>query len=82
MHSNDRWRGLYRKYIVRRADGSTKRGGKHAGCFYFVLDTYHDPFALSALRAYARACKPTHRQLAADLRALVVRRQRGQRDAD
>lgn len=60
--------GLYRKFEVRRVDGSDKPGGKHDGCAYFVLDIDHDPHAPAALSAYAAACEASHRQLAADLR--------------
>lgn len=60
--------GVYRKFDVRRTDGSDGPGGKHEGCEYFVLDVNHDPHALAALAAYAKACEVTHPQLAADLR--------------
>lgn len=60
--------GLFGKFIVQRADGSDQPGGKHHGCFYFVLDADHDPHAIPALRAYAEACAETHPQLASDLR--------------
>jgi hypothetical protein len=59
--------GLFRKFIVRRTDGSDAPGGKHEGCEYFVLDTKHDAHAPTALAAYARACRETHLQLSADL---------------
>jgi hypothetical protein len=60
--------GLFRKFDVRRTDGSDKPGGKHAGCEYFVLDVDHDPHARAALTAYAEAVKATHPMLAADMR--------------
>lgn len=60
--------GLYRKYHIQRADGRDQSpGDKHYGCEYFVLDVTHDPFALPALRSYARACMKTHPALARDL---------------
>lgn len=59
--------GLFRKFDVRRVDGSDKPGGKHHGCTYFVLDVDHDPCARPALAAYAAACEATHPALAADL---------------
>lgn len=59
--------GLYRKFDVRRLDGSDEPGGKHYGCEYFVLDLTHDPHAPAALRAYAQACAHTHPPLSADL---------------
>ncbi len=59
--------GLFRKFIVRRTDGSDAPGGKHDGCEYFVLDTKHDAHAPAALAAYAEACRETHPELSADL---------------
>jgi len=59
--------GLYRKFEVRRVDGSDATGGKHDGCEYFVLDMTHDAHAPAALRAYAQACASTHPHLSADL---------------
>lgn len=59
--------GLFRKFEVRRVDGSDAPGGKHHGCLYFVLDIDHDPHARAALRAYADACATTHPELARDL---------------
>lgn len=61
--------GLFRKFDVRRTDGSDFSGGKHDGCEYFVLDVTHDQHAKAALTAYADACEPTHPMLAVDLRA-------------
>lgn len=60
--------GLFRKFEVRRTDGSDRRGGKHYGCRYFVLDVDHDQYAQAALTAYAAACEATHPKLARDLR--------------
>lgn len=55
--------GLTGKYVVERADGrpspSTAR--------FFVLNYASDPYARTALRAYAEACAETHPTLAADL---------------
>lgn len=59
--------GLFRKFDIRRTDGSDQPGGKHHGCRYFVLDMTHDQHAPAALRAYAASCESTHLQLAADL---------------
>ena len=61
--------GIYRKFNVRRADGSSGPGGRHEHCTYFVLDWVHDPFAVPAARAYADACEGIYPALAADLRA-------------
>ena len=60
--------GLFRKFDVRRVDGSDKPGGKHRGCRYYVLDVDHDPYAAAALGAYADACRESHPELARDLR--------------
>lgn len=68
---SERQRGIYRKYEVHRTDGSSKVGGKHHGCEYFVLDLNHDPFALPALSAYADACEDTYPTLARQLRRVV-----------
>lgn len=56
--------GLFRKFDIRRTDGSDQPGGKHEGCDYFVLDVTHDPYAIPALGAYAKACATTHPELA------------------
>lgn len=60
--------GLFRKFDVRRVDGSDQPGGKHHGCRYYVLDVDHDPYAAAALGAYADACRESHPELARDLR--------------
>jgi hypothetical protein len=49
--------GLYRKFTVTRKDGRHKKGEKHHGCLYFVLDLTHDPFVWKALECYAIECK-------------------------
>lgn len=61
--------GLFRKFDVRRVDGSDQPGGKHYGCRYYVLDLNHDQHAPAAMRAYAAACRATHPQLASDIEA-------------
>ena len=63
--------GLYHKFDVRRADGTDAPGGKHDGCSYFVLDLTHDPHAIPALRAYAKACRAEYPLLAIDLTSLA-----------
>lgn len=63
--------GMFRKFEVRRVDGSDQPGGKHHDCNYFVLDLDHDPHAATALEAYAFACGQSHPQLAADLHQTV-----------
>jgi hypothetical protein len=68
----DERRGLYRKYHVERTDGSSKPGGKHARCDYFVLDLVHDKHARLALFAYVESCKDEYPQLATDLQARAL----------
>lgn len=60
--------GLFRKYEVRRTDGSDFPGGKHDGCEYFVLDMTHDPHAKAAAAAYADSAEMDYPDLAADMR--------------
>jgi hypothetical protein len=67
----DKSRGLYDKFIVSRADGSSQPGGKHFGCWYFVLDATHDPYVFPALEAYADACEEENPLLARDIRGIV-----------
>lgn len=67
----DKNRGLYRKYEINRTDGSSRPGGRHDGCAYFVLDLVHDQFSGPALLAYADACEKQFPQLAEDLRRSV-----------
>ena len=61
--------GMFRKFEVRRVDGSDEPGGKHHGCRYFVLDLDHDPHAAAAMAAYGQACKETHPALSAEISA-------------
>lgn len=65
-------RGIYNKFSVRRTDGKDAPGLKHDGCAYFVLDVNHDPFALQALRAYAKACKTERPTLARDIEHMLT----------
>ena len=67
----DKTKGLYRKYDVRRTDGSSEPGQKHHGCEYFVLDVTHDPHAVAALKAYADSCRNEYPLLADDLDKIV-----------
>lgn len=57
------------KFFVVRSDGTSAYRGKHYDCTYFVLDWEHDPFAIPAALAYAKACKDKFPKLAAELRA-------------
>lgn len=63
----DRTRGIFHKFNVSRVDGTSAPGGKHDGCFYFVLDLDHDPHAKAALKAYADSCRADYPKLAEDL---------------
>jgi hypothetical protein len=63
-------KGIYGKFIVKRADGKDAPGEKHARCAYFVLDIDHDPYAIAAIRAYAEACNNDYPKLACDLRCI------------
>lgn len=67
----DKSRGLYNKFAVTRVDGTSDPGKKHHGCYYFVLDVDHDPYAGYALNAYADCCEQDFPYLAADLRDLA-----------
>jgi hypothetical protein len=63
--------GLYGKFQVSRTDGKSEPGKKHANCNYFVIDITHDPFALPALKAYAKACAEEYPILSKDLKEIV-----------
>ncbi len=65
--------GLYQKYRISRTDGGSRKGKKHHGCRYFVIDLTHDKFAKSAIKAYARACRKEYPELAKDLLELATR---------
>jgi hypothetical protein len=67
-------RGIYNKFVVLRTDGTSAPGQKHDGCYYFVLDLDHDPFARAALSAYRDACKEKFPLLADDLGTLLFRK--------
>lgn len=58
------------KYRVERMSDPE---GKHAGCWYFVLDPHHDPHALVALRQYAYSVRADNPALARDLHAVADR---------
>lgn len=67
-HEHD---GLYGKFRVERVDGRDKPGGDRDQARYFVLDYAHDPFAVAALEAYAKACEAAEPGLARDLRTAI-----------
>ena len=69
---DDKQRGLYRKYDVRRTDGSSDKGRKHERCAYYVLDLEHDEFAIPALKAYAKACRKEFPALADDIDRIIA----------
>ncbi len=64
---SDETRGVYRKFEVRRTDGSSGKDGKHARCRYFVLDLDHDKHAAAALAAYSDSCRDDYPILSAEL---------------
>ena len=70
---NKKKMGLYAKFFVSRVDGRDAPGDKHHGCDYFVLDITHDPYAIPALAAYARACRKDYPALS---RALMSKAKR------
>lgn len=70
---NDKKKGLYDKFYVRRMDGSDVRGGEHEGFDYFVLDLTHDPYAIPAILTYADCCASEYPLLAEDLREIAFR---------
>lgn len=63
--------GFYRKFDVKRADGSSAPGRKHEHCSYFVLDLDHDKHAFPAIKAYAKSCREEFPFLSADLRRMA-----------
>lgn len=69
---DDKNKGIYEKFRVQRTDGRSAEGEKHHGCFYFVLDTDHDPFAIPALNVYAEACEEKYPLLAFDIRRMLA----------
>ena len=69
--SDDTKQGVYEKYTVKRTDGRSEPGEKHAGCRHFVLDLDHDPHAVAALRAYAESCVENYPALAQELQYTV-----------
>lgn len=68
---DDRKRGLYQRYTVKRVDGSSLPLGRHHHCHYFVIDLNHDIYAGPALEAYADRCIDQYPLLAKDLYELV-----------
>lgn len=60
--------GIYKKFLVKRLDGSSDPGNKHEKCEYFVLDWEHDKFAIPAILAYANACEKEFPVLSKELK--------------
>jgi hypothetical protein len=58
--------GVYRKFHVSRTDGADQPGGKHDGCWYFVLDPTHDVPARTVLGIYAELARAEGREPLAD----------------
>jgi hypothetical protein len=71
VNDADKNKGIYKKFRVERTDGSSAPGGKHEHCRYFVLDLDHDPYAIEALKSYARACANEFPKLAHDLEVIT-----------
>jgi hypothetical protein len=67
----DKAKGIYDKFVVTRRDGKSKRGQKHFGCRYFVLDIDHDQHAIAALGSYMNSCAEEYPLLAADLLRII-----------
>ncbi len=76
MTDADLSKGLYRKFTVERTDGSSKPGGKHENCEYFVLDMDHDPHARAAISGYVASLKAAgvYLKLARDLERKYLRK--------
>lgn len=55
------------KYFVERVDGQDRPDSR-----YFVLNYATDPYARTAMRAYAEACRETHPTLSSDLLAVAA----------
>jgi hypothetical protein len=68
--TDDKARGLYQKYQVKRL---ADHDGKHAACEFFVLDPLHDPIARAALINYISRLGDDSDRLAVDLREMIAR---------
>jgi hypothetical protein len=69
-HKDDK--GLFRKFEVRRTDGTDQPGGVHYGDTYFVLNLTHDFAAPIALKSYVDAVRHDRPQLARELAAVLA----------
>lgn len=73
--SNDNQRGVYRRYEVNRVNEAGEILPGYEDRTYYVLDVFNDPFAVDALRAYAKACRSEYPALANDLETLALEAQ-------
>lgn len=71
----DQQRGVYRRYHVQRVDEEGNAVPGHENRVYYVLDVYNDPFAVNALRAYAKECRGDYPALANDLELMALEAQ-------
>ena len=71
IDKSDEDRGLYTKYKVTRTDGRSRKGQRHEGCSYYVLDLDHDPYSIAALEAYSDSCAETFPALSDDIKRKV-----------
>lgn len=71
LDKSDADRGLYAKFKVTRSDGSSRKGRRHEGCSYYVLDLDHDPYSIAALLTYSDACAETFPALSDDIKRKV-----------
>lgn len=67
MNGEQKTKGEYLKFYVRRHDGRDKKGGDRDNADYFVLDLTYDKYAYIGLTAYAYAVEAEYPLLAADL---------------
>lgn len=67
MNGEQKKIGSYDKFRVTRRDYRDLPNGDRANADYFVLDLTYDKFALTALQAYAVACREEYPLLSEDL---------------
>lgn len=80
IDDKDKGVGLYQKFQVRRLDGRSRKGQKHHGCEYFVLDLQHDPHAIAALTAYSDSCAESYPALSNDLKRKIFQLENKQQE--
>lgn len=69
---SDKERGMYQKYIVTELDENGDVKPNQYDGMYVVLKMGKDPYAIAALKAYARACAAEYPKLAEDFNKLVA----------